>query len=380
MLSIDEITRYNKHLLLSEIGMKGQELLKQARVLVIGAGGLGCPLMLYLTAAGIGKIGIVDFDLIDETNLHRQILFDTSDVGKPKVGIAKAKLQKQNPYVEVETFNAKLSTENALKIVSKYDFIVDGTDNFATRYMVNDACYILKKVLISGSIFKFEGQVAVFDFRKENAPTYRCLFPSPPSPEQVPGCSEAGVIGVLPGIIGTLMANETIKVITEIGEILSGKLLVLDILGMNFQTLEFERNSEVINAIPKTEMEFKKMDYEYFCGSKTEQHSIQEIFGDELLELILINENIQILDVRERMELPIISELNDLNIPLGEIEEHVNEISKEKKVIVLCKSGRRSVQAIELLQTKYGFKNLFNLKGGVTEWIMSTDKIKNNER
>lgn len=377
MLSNQEISRYSRHILLSEIGMMGQEKLKDAKVLVIGAGGLGCPVLLYLTAAGVGKIGIVDFDVIDETNLQRQILFDNADVGKPKAETAKDKLQKQNPFVEIEVINTKLSTNNAIELFSGYDIIIDGTDNFATRYMVNDACFILKKVLISGSIFRFEGQIAVFDFRKENAPSYRCLFPSPPSPDQAQGCSETGVIGVLPGIIGTLMANETIKVITEIGDILSGKLLVLDVLNMNFQTLGFERNLDAINAIPKTEIEFKEMDYEYFCGSKNKQILIREITVGEMLELILLRENIQILDVREPGEKPDIEQLNDLKIPLGEIEEYNNKISKDKKVIVFCKSGKRSKAAIELLQTNYGFKNLFNLKGGVMEWMVMTAKTKN---
>ncbi|MBL0309315.1 MAG: molybdopterin-synthase adenylyltransferase MoeB [Bacteroidetes bacterium] len=374
MLSKQEISRYSRHLLLPEIGMIGQEKLKNSRVLVIGAGGLGCPVLLYLTAAGVGNIGIIDFDLIDETNLHRQILFDSSDIGKPKAEVAKAKLQKQNPLVDIVVLNTKLSTQNALEIFSTYDIIVDGTDNFATRYLVNDACFILKKILVSGSIFRFEGQVAVFDFRKDNVPTYRCLFPSPPSPDLAPSCSEAGVIGVLPGIIGTLMANETIKVITGIGEILSGKLLVMNVLNMNFQTLEFERDSEAINTIPKTEIEFKKMDYEYFCGRRKQDSSVHNISVDELMELILSKEKIQIVDVREINESPIITLLNDLKIPLGEIEERAHEISRDRKVIVICQSGIRSAQAIEILQNQFAFKNLFNLKGGVMEWVMNVNK------
>ncbi len=375
MFSKQEISRYSRQLLLPEIGIKGQEKLKQARVLVIGAGGLGCPVLLYLAAAGVGNIGIVDFDLVDESNLQRQIVFDVSDIGKQKTEIAKAKLQKQNPFVEIDIFNTKLSTENALDIFSAYDIIIDGTDNFATRYLVNDACYLLKKILISGSIFRFEGQVVVFDFRKENAPTYRCLFPSPPAAHLAPSCSVAGVIGVLPGIIGTLMANETIKISTGIGEILTGKLLVMDVLNMHFQTLEFERNMEAVNAIPKTEIEFKKMDYEYFCGSKTKDISSNEISVDELLNLISSNENIQLIDVREKNEQPEIAALKDLKIPLNEIENRVHEISKDKKVIVICQSGIRSKQAIEILQNKYGFENLFNLKGGLMEWIIKDNKI-----
>ncbi len=374
MLSKQEISRYNRHLLLPEIGMKGQEKLKSARVLVMGAGGLGCPVLLYLTAAGIGTIGIVDFDVVEESNLQRQTIFDVSDIGKPKTEIVKAKLQKQNPFIEIQVFNTKLSTENALEIFSEYDIIIDGTDNFATRYLVHDACFLLHKTLVSGSIFRFEGQVCVFDFRKENAPTYRCLFPSPPSPELAPSCSEAGVVGVLPGVIGTLMANETIKWLTGIGEILTGKLLVLNVLNMNFQTVEFDRNTESVKAIPKTEVEFKQMDYEYFCGSKVKDVSVKEISAGELLDLISAEQNIQILDVREKEEQPEIEALNDLKIPLGEIAEHASEIARDKKVIVICKSGIRSTRAIEILQIKYGFKNLYNLKGGVMEWIMIENK------
>lgn len=374
MLSSQEISRYSRHLLLSEIGIEGQDKLKSARVLVIGAGGLGCPVLLYLTAAGVGNIGIVDFDLIDETNLQRQILFDSSDVGKPKAETAKIKLVKQNPFVGIEVFNTKLSTENALQIFFGYDIIIDGTDNFATRYLVNDACFILKKILISGFIFKFEGQVTVFDFKRKNIPTYRCLFPSPPSPELALSCSEIGVIGVLPGIIGTLMANETIKVIVGIGEILSGKLLIWDALSMNTQTLEFERNAEAVKLIPKTELEFREMDYEYFCGSKKQDSSVQEISVNELFDLILSNEKIQIVDVREPNEPPEITGLNAIKIPLGEIEERSSEILRNEKVIVICKSGIRSAKAIEILQNKFAFKNLFNLKGGVIEWIMNANE------
>ncbi len=377
MLSKEETTRYSRHLLLPEIGMKGQEKLKSARVLVIGAGGLGCPVLLYLAAAGTGTIGIVDFDIVEETNLQRQILFDGSDIGKPKADAAKTKLQKLNSFIRTEVFNTKLTTENALEIFSTYDIIIDGTDNFATRYMVNDASFILRKILVSGSIFKFEGQLAVFDFRNENTPTYRCLFPSPPSPELAPGCSETGVIGVLPGIIGTLMANETIKMITGLGEIPENKLLVLDAISMNFQTLEFERNTEAVKSIPKTPAEFKKMNYGYFCQSKAKSNAVREISADEVLNFILSGTNIQILDVRENDEQPEIAVLNDLKIPLGEIEARVTEISRDKKVIVFCKSGMRSSATIELLQRKFGFDNLFNLKGGVMEWMMCENKTQN---
>ncbi|HEY4798397.1 MAG TPA: HesA/MoeB/ThiF family protein, partial [Bacteroidia bacterium] len=253
MLSKEEIARYSRHLLLPEIGMEGQEKLKKARVLVIGAGGLGCPVLLYLVAAGVGEIGIVDFDTVDETNLQRQILFDVKDVGTSKAETAKIKLQKQNPFIHIKTFAVKLSVSNAGEIFSGYDIVIDGTDNFSTRYMVNDACVLLGKTLVSGSLFKFQGQLSVFNFTGKKGiqgPTYRCLYPSPPSPEDAPSCSEIGVMGVLPGIVGTLMANETIKIIACAGEILSGKLLLIDALKMSFQTLEVARNAEAAAAIP----------------------------------------------------------------------------------------------------------------------------------
>lgn len=374
MLTKEEIQRYNRHLLLPQIGLAGQERLKNARVLVIGAGGLGCPVLQYLCAVGVGQIGIVDYDIVEETNLQRQILFNVSDVGKPKAKTLKKKLQKQNPYVTIEVFNVKLAVENALEIFSKYDIVLDGTDNFATRYLVNDACFLLKKILISGSIFKFEGQVSVFDFTKNSSPTYRCLFPSPPAAEHALSCEEIGVIGILPGIVGTLMANETIKIIVGIGETLSGKVLMLNALNTNFQTVEFERNLEAVKSIPKTESVFKRMDYEFFCGNRTEDISIREISASELLGLISSKAGIQVVDVREIWEEPEIIEWNSLKIPLGEIEKRVAEISREEKVIVVCQVGMRSQRAVALLQSNFNFKNLFNLKGGVMEWIRTTEK------
>lgn len=374
MLSKEEILRYNRQLLLPEIGMAGQGKLKSARVLVIGAGGLGCPVLQYLCAVGVGKLGIVDFDIVEETNLQRQILFNVSDVGKPKAKTVKKKLQEQNPFVAIEVFNVKLSVENTLEIFSNYDIVIDGTDNFATRYLVNDACFLLKKILVSGSIFKFEGQVSVFDFTKATSPTYRCLFPSPPSAEHALSCEEIGVLGVLPGIIGTLMANETIKIIAGIGTTLSGKVLMLNALSTNFQTVEFERNPDAVKAIPQTESAFKRMDYEFFCGNKTEDKPIKEISVMELSSLISSKSGIQILDVREMWEQPEIAEWQSLKIPLGEIENRAVEISRVKKTIVVCKVGMRSQRAVGILQSKFAFENLFNLKGGVMEWMRITEK------
>lgn len=377
MLTQKEIARYSRHLLLPEIGTKGQEKLKNARVLVIGAGGLGCPVLLYLAAAGVGKIGLVDNDVVDVTNLQRQILFDVADIGKSKAESAKAKLQKQNPLVAIDAFNTKLRVENALSIFHKYDIVVDGTDNFATRYLINDTCYLSNKILVSGSLFRFQGQLSVFNFPVGEGPTYRCLFPSPPSAEQSPNCTATGVIGTLPGIIGTMMANEVIKIITGAGEVLSGKLLVADMLTMNFQTIEFEKKPESVNAMPANEDEFIKMNYEFFCNGNMENNSIKEIAATELLDLIATNEAIRILDVREPDEQPIVPALNDLKIPFGNLEEEISQIPRSEKVIVVCKSGMRSRRAIEILQNKYGYKNLFNLSGGVMEWLPCANQTNN---
>ncbi len=372
MLSEKEILRYSRHLLLPEIGTKGQEKLKKSKVLVIGAGGLGCPVLKYLTAAGVGQIGIIDFDVVDETNLQRQILFDVSDIGKSKAETAKLKLQKQNPLVSINAFNTKLTTHNAISIFSKFDIIVDGTDNFSTRYLVNDACVLTGKILVSGSIFKFQGQVSIFNYENkkgELGPTYRCLFPIPPSSDDTPSCSEIGVLGVLPGIIGTFMANETLKIIIGIGELLSRKLLLVDALSMSFNTIELKRNDAWLKSMPKSEKEFKKMNYEFFCTSMQNKSTVKEISVSRLNDLINSMEDIQLLDVREPNENPFVDELNDSKIPLNSIEQRVKEIPRDKKVIVFCRSGIRSRRAIELLQIKFGYENLYNLQGGVMAWL-----------
>ncbi len=372
MLTDKEITRYSRHLLLSEIGKEGQEKLKHSSVLVIGAGGLGCPVLMYLVAAGVGRIGIVDFDMVDESNLQRQILFDVNDIGKPKAQVSKNKLSQQNPHIDIRAHVLKLSTANALELFSEYDIIVDGTDNFSTRYLVNDACVLTGRTLVSGSIFKFQGQLSVFNLKNEKGflgPTYRCLFPDPPAPGSAPSCSEIGVLGVLPGIIGTLMANEVIKTIVKKGEVLSGKVLLIDTLSMNFNLVEIERNPEVLKLIPSGPEAFKKTDYDLFCGISKSSKPVKEISADELSVLLSQKSTVQLLDVREPMEQPQIPELNGLKIPLSELGSRTDLISAEKKVIVFCKSGARSRKAIELLSEKYGFDNLYNLKGGVMEWV-----------
>lgn len=372
MLSKEETARYSRHLILPGFGLQSQEKLKCAKVLVIGAGGLGCPVLLYLTAAGAGEIGIIDFDKVDESNLQRQILFSIEDIGKLKTETAAARLSKQNPFIKINTYPFRLENKNALDILSGYDVIIDGTDNFATRYLVNDACVLLNKPLVYGAIYKYEGQVSVFNYNDNSGkpgPTYRCLFPAPPASGSVPNCSEIGVLGVLPGIIGTLQATEAIKIITGIGEPLSGKLLLFDALTMNSVIVETERNDAWINSTPKNKEEFLKTDYEFFCGNKHTGNSIKTITVSELQKIIGNKNNVQLLDVREPGEQPVIAELTDLQIPLGEISGHADMISKDKKVIVFCRSGVRSKRAIELLEKDFGFTNLYNMDGGVMEWI-----------
>lgn len=361
MLNKKELKRYSRHVILPEIGIKGQEKLKQAKVLVIGAGGLGCPVLQYLTAAGVGTIGIIDFDVVDETNLQRQILFDVKDIGKPKVEIAKQKLSGQNPYINFNIYNTKLTKDNALNIFKDYDIIVDGSDNFPTRYLVNDACVIVGKPLVFGSIFKFEGQVSVFNYN--SGPTYRCLFPQPPGPQDAPNCSEIGVLGVLPGIIGCLQANETIKIIAGIGEPLSGKLLIFDALTLNTNILEFLLNEENFNIK-------ELIDYETFCGAGDE---IKGITVSGLKKKLDDKEDIQLIDVREEFEYEICNLGGEL-LPLNSISNKIDTISKDKPVIVHCHHGGRSAQAINILKEKFEFDNLLNLKGGIHAWAVEIDK------
>jgi len=356
MLSKEEISRYSRHIILSGIGMVGQEKLKQAKVLVIGAGGLGCPVLQYLVSAGAGVIGIADGDVVDETNLQRQILYSSEEVGKPKVEIAKQKLSLLNPFCKLRTFNCRLSSANALEIIKEYDFVIDGSDNFPTRYLMNDACVMLSKPFVSGSIFKFEGQVSVFNYK--SGPTYRCLFPEPP--QNSPNCAEVGVLGVLPGMIGTMMANEALKIILGIGNILSGKLFVLDALNMQTQIISFEKNTgnEKIKLLT---------DYELFCSTDKENSISKKISSAELKQMINDKADFQLIDVREKPEY-LISNIKGENIPLALIEKNIDRISRSRKVVIHCKSGARSRKAIDLLEKKYGFTNLYNLSGGIDAW------------
>lgn len=354
MLSDKESARYARHLLLREIGEAGQERLKNARVLVIGAGGLGCPALLYLAAAGVGTIGIVDGDTVDESNLHRQVLYSSEDVGKKKAEVAREKLARQNPFIRIHVHPVTLTSSNALDILKDYDLVLDGSDNFPTRYLSNDACVILGKPLVFGSIFKFEGQVSVFNYK--GGPTYRCLFPVPPGPGEVPNCAQVGVLGVLPGIIGSFMANEAMKVILDAGEVLSGKLFVLDTLSMRSQVLRFDKN-------PAQAAVKGLVDYEEFCGLKTKTSHMKEISPSEFKRLKESGAPFHLIDVREEFEYKA-GHLGGTLIPLATVREQAHRIPKEGLVIIHCKAGARSKRAIEFLEKELGYKNLTNLSGG----------------
>ncbi|MEO8146331.1 MAG: molybdopterin-synthase adenylyltransferase MoeB [Bacteroidia bacterium] len=374
MLNEKEIKKYSRHLLLNEIGGQGQLKLKEGKVLVIGAGGLGCPVLQYLVAAGVGTIGIIDFDIIEESNLQRQVLYNEEDIGKPKANVAAEKLHKQNSLINIISYNEKLSVENVEALFNQFEIIVDCTDNFSTRYLINDACVLFGKPMIYGSIHKFQGQVSVFNFKTANkkGPTYRCVFPVPPDNGTVPSCSEIGVLGVLPGIIGMMQATEVIKMITGIGEVLSGKLLFFDALIMQSSIIEIERNPDVENVTPATIEELKKQDYNFDCEIND---MINEITVEQLQLYFENEDNIQIIDVRDENELPFVDELSGLKIPLFDIENNLEKISRDKKVILYCKSGIRSAAAIQILKNEFQFNNLYNLKGGVDEWMRTPKKV-----
>ena len=372
-LSRDEIQRYSRHLIMPEVGLEGQLKLKRARVLMIGTGGLGAPLGLYLAAAGVGHLGLVDFDVVDSSNLQRQVTFTTADVGKPKSEAAKARLSALNPAIEIVSYETRLTSGNALDLFRDYDIIVDGTDNFPTRFLVNDACILLGKPNVYGSIFRFEGQATVFGY--PDGPCYRCLYPEPPPPGLVPSCAEGGVLGVLPGIVGSIQAMETIKLILGTGEPLVGRLLLFDALAMRFRELKLKKNPDCPmcgNHRTITEL----IDYEEFCGIRGEEapamtDGIPEITARELKARQDRGEKVFILDVREPHEYQICN-LNGKLIPLGELPRRVNELDSSVEMVVHCRSGKRSADAIHFLQTA-GFKKLWNLKGGVLAWSDEVD-------
>lgn len=373
-LSNDEIRRYSRHLIMPEVGMEGQRNLKAGSVLLIGTGGLGSPLALYLAAAGVGHIGLIDFDVVDESNLQRQIAHGTSTVGVPKTESAKQRLADLNPFVEVTTYETQISSENALDLMRPYDVIIDGTDNFPTRYLTNDASVMLGKPNVYGSIFRFEGQATVFH-PKEGGPCYRCLYPEPPPPGLVPSCAEGGVLGVLPGVIGTIQATEAIKLLTGIGEPLIGRLMLYDALSMRFRELKLRRNKDcpVCGDNPTvTEL----IDYDHFCGIVPQNDSLGEQFEItpvELAEWLKRDDRPYLLDVRNPHEYEIarIPGVDKL-IPVDELANHLNELDSSREMVVYCKGGTRSARAVNMLKGA-GFRKLKNLVGGITRWSDDVD-------
>jgi adenylyltransferase/sulfurtransferase len=371
-LSKEEVLRYSRHLIMPEVGMDGQLKLKAAKVLLVGAGGLGAPLGMYLAAAGIGRIGIVDFDIVDFTNLQRQIIHGTKDVGRKKLDSAAETMQDINPYVQIDKYEVPLTSDNALDIIKDYDMVIDGTDNFPTRYLVNDACVLLKKPNVYGSIFRFEGQATVFAYG--DGPCYRCLYPEPPPPGLVPSCAEGGVLGILPGMIGIVQATEAVKLILGTGEPLIGRLLLYDALAMRFRELKLRRNPEcpVCGDHPTVT---KLIDYQEFCGFGRGEEPVVETSGDidptEVKEKIDRGDDFVLIDVREPHEYQICNIPYAKLIPLGELPKRVNELNTTDEIVAHCKSGVRSAKAVEFLK-QAGFKRIRNMKGGILAW---SDKV-----
>ncbi len=375
-LSHEQILRYSRHLLMPEVGLQGQIKLKNSSVLVIGTGGLGSPVALYLAAAGIGRIGLVDYDIVDSSNLQRQVIHGTSTVGKLKVESAKERLQDLNPDIQVDVYNEPYTSENAMRLAKDYDLIIDGTDNFPTRYLTNDVCVMLGKPNIYGSIFRFDGQVSVF--HAEKGPCYRCLFPEPPPPGLVPSCAEGGVLGILPGTIGTLQATEALKVLLGIGEPLIGKLLLYNALDMTFDFVQLKKNPKCRVCGPNADIK-ELIDYEEFCGvpghhaDDTSAGANWDITAQDLKARLERDPNLILLDVREPHELEIAAIQGAKNIPLGEVAQRMSELDSAEEMVVFCKRGSRSARAIEILSSA-GFKKMKNLKGGINAWAEEVDK------
>ena len=377
-LTNDEIKRYSRHLIMPEVGVEGQRKLKAGSVLCIGAGGLGSPAAMYLAAAGVGTIGIVDFDVVDFSNLQRQIIHGTPDVGRSKLASAKDRLTAINPLITVNTYEEMLSSDNAMRLFAPYDIILDGTDNFPTRYLVNDACVLLGKPNAYGSIFRFEGQASVF--ATKGGPCYRCLYPEPPPPGLVPSCAEGGVLGVLPGVIGVIQATEAIKLITGIGEPLVGRFLIYDALRMRFRELKLKKDPDcpVCGTHPTVT---KLIDYDEFCGihppapeaaAVTAGSNATEITAVELKQRLDRGDKLTLLDVREPNEYQINRIPGTVLIPLGEVPRRYAELNKDDEIVVNCKVGGRSAKAADFLRT-VGFKRVLNLKGGILDWIDKVD-------
>jgi len=374
-LSRDEILRYSRHLLIPEVGLEGQRKLKGSSILIVGTGGLGSPVALYLAAAGIGRIGLVDYDVVDSSNLQRQVIHGTSTIGKLKVDSAKAKLLDLNPDIQIDVYNEPYTSENALRIARDYDMILDGTDNFPTRYLTNDVAVFLGIPNVYASIYRFDGQVSVFHAKV--GPCYRCLFPEPPPPGLVPSCAEGGVLGVLPGTIGTIQATEALKVLLGIGEPLIGKLLLYNALDMTFDFVKLKKNPNCRVCGPNADIK-ELIDYEEFCGVPSHDHEDEssavgahEITVVDLAERVKTN-HLKLLDVREPHELEISKIPNAINIPLGQLAARLSELDSADEMVIFCKSGSRSARGLELLASA-GFKKVKNLKGGINAWAREVD-------
>ena len=372
-LSNEEILRYSRHLIMPEVAMEGQLKLKAARVLCVGAGGLGSPLTMYLTAAGVGTIGLMDFDVVDYTNLQRQIIHRTADVGRKKLDSAAERLKAINPFLNLRTYETKLSSENALELFREFDMVADGTDNFPTRYLVNDACVLTGKPNVYGSIFRFEGQASVF--ATEEGPCYRCLYPEPPPPGSVPSCAEGGVLGVMPGLVGVIQATEAIKLILGRGDSLIGRLLLVDALGMKFRELKLRKNPDcpVCGKNPTIK---KLIDYNEFCGIRGEEEQgtdvgVPQMQVEELKKRLDAGDDLFILDVREPHEYQI-CQMGGYLIPLGDLPKRVHELDSSREIVAHCRSGVRSAKAISFLR-KAGFKKVHNLAGGILAWADRVD-------
>ena len=371
-LSNDEILRYSRHLIMPEVGMEGQLKLKQAKVLCIGAGGLGSPLALYLAAAGVGTLGIVDFDVVDFTNLQRQVIHGTSDVGRKKLDSAADTLNEINPTIEIRKFDMRLSSTNALELFREFDIVADGTDNFPTRYLVNDACVVTGKPNVYGSIFRFEGQASVFATKE--GPCYRCLYPEPPPPGLVPSCAEGGVLGILPGLVGIIQATETIKLILGTGEPLIGRLLLVDALAMRFRELKLRKNPDC-PACGTHPTVTELIDYNQFCGIRGEEaaapNTMKDMTVEELKQRLDKGDDLFVLDVREPHEYQICN-LGGHLIPLNDLPKRVSELDSSREIVVHCKMGGRSAKAVDFLRQS-GFSRVHNVAGGITAWADRID-------
>ena len=368
-LTRTEVERYSRQIVMPEIGPKGQAKLKASTVLIVGVGGLGTPAAVFLAAAGVGKIGLVDHDTVQASNLHRQVLYSEQDLGKKKVEVAKSRLQMTNPHIEIEVYDTKLDSTNALEILRGYDIIIDGTDNFPARYLIGDACVLLGKPDVYASVFRLDGQMIVFD---KSGPCYRCIYPEPPPPSTVPSCAEAGVLGVLPGIMGSLQAAEALKLILHIGDSLIGRLLVLNATEMKFTEIKVGKNPDcpICGSNPSIK---QLQDYEAFCGSNIEAiESVPELTPVLLKRMLDEGKDLELVDVREPFEYEICHLEGSKLVPLGQLPERVGDLSKSKTVVVYCHHGRRSANAVSYL-TSEGFKDVKNLRGGIAAWRVEVD-------